>query len=189
MSGRYKSGVRVIGGRWKGSSIAVPAIAGLRPTPDRVRETLFNWLQPHIAGASCLDLFAGSGVLSIEALSRGAARAVALDCQRKSVDGILAAGARLGARGLEVRLARAENYLERAAADRFDIVFMDPPFELGIRPTIARQLEEHRWLTPDALVYVEAPSNEQVVTPENWKELRHRQAGKVAYTLFRRTAC
>lgn len=184
MPGKYKSGVRVIGGRWKGTSIAVPPIPGLRPTPDRIRETLFNWLQPHIMGACCLDLFAGSGILSIEALSRGAARALAVDCQRGSVDAMTAVRSRLDAQCLEVRLERTERFLEARTGDTFDIVFIDPPFELGIHRSICMRLQEFGWLTPDALVYIEAPRDENVVTPASWSELKHKQAGNVAYALF-----
>lgn len=186
MSERYKRGVRIIGGRWKGTSIAVPAITGLRPTPDRIRETLFNWLQPRIAGARCLDLFAGSGALAIEALSRGAGLVTALDCQRRAAQAIAAVGARLGAEGLDIRVVRAEEFLQAHGAREYDIVFMDPPFELKLHRTISRLLEEYGWLSADALIYVEAPVVETMDTPENWIELKRKRAGNVAYALYHR---
>lgn len=162
----------------------MPSVPGLRPTPDRIRETLFNWLQPHIVGANCLDLFAGSGILSVEALSRGASRALAVDSQRRSVDAMTAVRARLGAQGLDVRLARTEKFLEAPTGDTFDIVFIDPPFELGIHRLICVKLQEFGWLAPEALVYLEAPGGEDVVTPANWIELKCKHAGNVAYALF-----
>ena len=184
MPSRYKSGVRVIAGRWKGTNITVPSIPGLRPTPDRIRETLFNWLQPRIVGANCLDLFAGSGVLSIEALSRGASRALAVDCNYRSVAAMKAVRARLDAQALEVRLVRAEEFLQAPVGEGYDIVFIDPPFGLGIHRSICEQLEEPGWLSPDALIYIEAPGGEDVAIPQTWLELKRKQAGNVIYALF-----
>lgn len=184
MPGTYKSGVRVIAGRWKGTKIIAPSAAGLRPTSDRIRETLFNWLQPHIKGAKCLDLFAGSGVLSLEALSRGASRALAVDCQLRSVEAMSSACKRLTACSLEVRLDSAENFLERPHEDVFDIVFVDPPFDLGIQQSICAQLEEFRWLSPDALIYVEKAGKNAFICPPGWLEFRRKYSGNVTYMLF-----
>ncbi len=184
MPGKYKSGVRVIGGRWKGTKIIAPSAAGLRPTSGRIRETLFNWLQPHITGAKCLDLFAGSGALSLEALSRGASHALAVDCQLRSVEAMSSVCNRLKACGLEVRRDRAENFLERPHEDVFDIVFVDPPFDLGIQQSICAKLQKFRWLSPDALIYVEKAGKNGFICPPGWLELKRKHTGNVTYMLF-----
>src|SRR5438876_10210967 len=119
--------VRIIGGRWRGRRVRFPATPDLRPTPDRVRETLFNWLGQDLTGTTTLDLFAGSGALSLEALSRGAARAVAVDRNAALVRALTAAGAALGTNALEVYRSDAIAYLAREAR-LFDIIFLDPPF-------------------------------------------------------------
>jgi 16S rRNA (guanine966-N2)-methyltransferase len=183
-SGRYRSGVRIIGGRYKGRTIEVPDVEGLRPTSDRIRETLFNWLQPLITGADCLDLFAGSGVLSIEALSRGARSALAVERRRQCVDAVTKACAKLGVKGLEVRLEPAEKLLEHPCGAVYDVVFVDPPYELGMQGRICRMLEEFGWLSADAVVYVEAARGDEFEPPAGWAELKHKRAGNVAYMLF-----
>lgn len=188
LPGNYKSGVRVIGGIWKGTSIKVPPIEGLRPTSARIRETLFNWLQPCIEGANCLDLFAGSGVLSVEALSRGAAHALALDSHHQSVEAMKALRSRLGVEGLEIRLDRAERFLQKPVSNTFQIVFVDPPFELGVHRSVCMRLQESGRLSPEALVYVEAPRGEEFTPPVGWAAFRRKHAGNVEYMLFRTPA-
>ena len=181
---KNRNSVRIIGGRWKGRKIPVPRLAGLRPTPDRVRETLFNWLQPHIGGAACLDLFAGSGVLSLEALSRGASRVVAVDCHHKSVESLSNFRREPGADGLHVHHGRAERFLSAAPAGTFEIVFVDPPFDLPIRQSVCTSLQENGWLSPAALIYVETAGNDDFIYPDSWKLLQHKRAGNVTYRLL-----
>lgn len=145
--------VRIIGGRWRGSRLDVPAIEGLRPSSDRVRETLFNWLQGRIAGARCLDLFAGSGALGFEAASRGAARVVLVERDPRVVQVLRDGAERLGAAQLSVQAADALSWLEQPPAMRFDLVFFDPPFAAGLLQPALDRLGP--WLEPDAWVYIE----------------------------------
>ena len=137
--------VRIIGGKVRNSRLSVPAVEGLRPTPERVRETLFNWLAPVIEGADCLDLFAGTGALGIEALSRGAASAVLVDADRRAVQGIEANVARL--QGIEATAVNAswETFLARPPRP-FDLVFLDPPFALDLWQRVGDRLEAGGWL-------------------------------------------
>lgn len=123
-------------------------------------------------------------MLSIEALSRGASRALAIDCNYRSVAAMKAVRARLDAQALEVRLVWAEEFLGAPNGADYDIVFVDPPFDLGIQRSICEQLEEFGWLSPDALIYIEAPGGEDVATPQTWLELKRKQAGNVIYALF-----
>src|ERR1700675_3848327 len=147
--------VRIIGGGWRGRRVSFPDIPGLRPTPDRVRETLFNWLQHAIAGARCLDLFAGSGALGLEALSRGAGRLVfveqAVAASRALQEQLNRFG---GASRAQVGEMGAARYL-RSAGEPFDIVFLDPPFGHGALAEYVPLLGEGLWLKPGALVYLE----------------------------------
>jgi 16S rRNA (guanine966-N2)-methyltransferase len=148
--------VRVIGGAQRGRRLPIPDHPALRPTPDRVRETVFNWLQPHAVGAVCLDLFAGTGVLGIEALSRGAAKTCFVEVDPALADSL---HARLSALALaeraEVLNQRAEDFLASADPQSFDIVFLDPPYVLPLAPL----LEALRgWLAPAGLIYVERPA-------------------------------
>ena len=159
---------------------------GLRPTPDRVRETLFNWLMPVIQGARCLDLFAGTGALGIEALSRGAAQVDFVE-----TDATLAALLRENLLRLKqtafVHRRDALQYL--AAADaRYDIVFLDPPFTAGLWSAAAQALEAQDRLQADALIYVESPAQEIPQMPARWQLHREGRAGAVRYALYRRSA-
>ena len=181
-----KSGVlRIIGGRWRGRRIAVPDQPGLRPTPDRVRETLFNWLQPVIVGARCLDLFAGSGALALEALSRGAAEVVAVEQNPLVADGLREVAGKLGTDGLEIMRGDAQAYLERVPRP-FDVVFLDPPFGSDLLSHMPGLLERD-WLASPAWIYLEcAPGQDEVALPDTWEILRHKRAGDVIYRLARR---
>jgi len=146
--------VRIIGGRLRGSKLTVPTLPGLRPTPQRLRQTLFDWLAPVIEGARVLDAFAGSGALGIEALSRGARAAVFLERDRTQAQAIAADLARLHQDGGEVRCADALRVLAAPATEKFDIAFMDPPFESGLWSEAARLLDANGWLADSAWVYV-----------------------------------
>jgi 16S rRNA (guanine966-N2)-methyltransferase len=175
--------VRVIAGRFRGSKLDVPDLPGLRPTPDRVRETLFNWLAPRIAGARCLDLFAGSGALGIEALSRGAACAVLVERDPGLVKALRATIARLGADGAEVLEGDALAVLAGPARP-FDIVFLDPPFDAGLWSTVAARLAAGAWLAPGALVHVEWPVGQEPLLPPDWRIHREGRAGAVNHALY-----
>jgi len=181
--------VRVIGGRLRSRRIAVPNVPGVRPSPDRVRETLFNWLQAVVPGARCLDLFAGSGALGFEAWSRDARAVVAVDANAQ-VAAHLQAQARLlgipeGAQGLQVVCAQAMTYLNQPATP-FDIVFLDPPFHQGWVSQVCAQLVAGAWLAPHAYVYIEAEATlTELSLPMGWTVWRSRKAGQVGYHLVR----
>jgi 16S rRNA (guanine966-N2)-methyltransferase len=176
--------LRIIAGRWRGVPIAFPPLPEVRPTPDRVRETLFNWLQPTIVGASCLDLFAGSGALGFEALSRGAQRAVLVDRDLQLVQHLKATAAKLGAEGVEVVASDALQFLLRPA-QRFDVVFLDPPYASNVLSEVCAQLAKG-WLAPEALVYLEASADGGLpALPLSWSLHRSKRAGQVGYHLLR----
>jgi len=177
-----KSGVRIIGGKWRGSRLAVADASGLRPTPDRIRETLFNWLAADCRGAMVLDCFAGSGVLGLEALSRGARAVVALEQQRRAAAGLRAAAARLETSAIEVIDGDALRSIE-GLRDRFDIVFIDPPYaEPLLRQRAFERLEACDRLNDGALIYFEWPGPESFELPSDslhW--LKRKTAGQVHY--------
>jgi 16S rRNA (guanine966-N2)-methyltransferase len=181
------SQLRIIGGSWRGRKLAFAALPGLRPTPGRVRETLFNWLAPVIRGARCLDLFAGSGALGLEAASRGAGWCVLIERDVRAVRVLREQVARLGAQQVQVIEADALDWLT-AGAQPFDIVFLDPPFHSGLLPDCVRQLECGGWLAPAAWIYLEAEPAVQLALPDNWEMYRERRAGQVSYRLVRRRA-
>lgn len=183
-SGEHR--LRIIGGRWRGMRIEFPDHAELRPSPDRVRETLFNWLQTVILDARCLDLFAGSGALGIEALSRGAAASVFVERDARAVESINASLQRLGAIGGSAIRADALSWLEAAPALPFDIVFLDPPYAAGLLPQVCEKLARNRWLAPSAMIYMESPAGEPLpALPAGWSLHRSRRAGQVGYHLAR----
>jgi 16S rRNA (guanine966-N2)-methyltransferase len=179
--------LRIIAGRWRGRRIPFPDAPGLRPTPDRVRETVFNWLAPWLAGARCLDLFAGSGALGLEALSRGAASAVFVDQDPRVVAALEDNLRRLEASGAQVVQADAVSYLAgRGAA--FDVVFLDPPFHGGLLGRCCELLDRGGWVGPGALVYLEAERDlEPLVLPAGWELVRSKTAGQVGYHLAKIT--
>lgn len=176
--------LRIIGGSLRGSRIAVPDVPGLRPTPDRVRETLFNWLAPLIEGARCLDLFAGTGALGIEALSRGAARVDFVEPDARLAEMLRANLARLR-QDARVHVADALRFLAQDD-ERHDIVFLDPPFGANLWQTAACALEAHGRLRESAWIYVESPAAAAPELPQNWALHREGRAGDVRYALYRR---
>lgn len=172
--------VRIIGGHWRGRRLPVADVDGLRPTPDRVRETLFNWLQPVIEGAACLDLFAGTGALGLEALSRGAARSILVEQHH-----LLAKQIEDNLKLLEAqdaRLARSDalRWLARNR-EKFDIVFLDPPFGEGLIDKSCTRLRETGCLKPGALVYMEAERG--LAWPAGFEIKKQGLAGQVQYAL------
>ncbi|HKK13345.1 MAG TPA: 16S rRNA (guanine(966)-N(2))-methyltransferase RsmD [Gammaproteobacteria bacterium] len=184
--GAGRNQLRIIGGAWRGRRLAFPPAAGLRPTPDRVRETLFNWLAPVIEGARCLDLFAGSGALGLEAASRGAARVVLVDRNRTVVAALREHATRLDAPGVEVVQADAFGFLQTSPTGQFDVVFLDPPFGEGLLAPCIEALDRGGWLAGGALVYLEAEAALGApALPAGWELLRSRSAGGVGYHLAR----
>jgi 16S rRNA (guanine966-N2)-methyltransferase len=171
--------VRIIAGEHRGRRIRVPSRPGLRPTPDRVRETLFNWLGQWLDGLSCLDLFAGTGALGFEAASRGAARVVMVESDRMAFDALQATRQTIGAASVELVHGDALAYLARDG-ERFDVVFLDPPFRQNALPAVLGRLEKR--LQRDARIYIEAA--EPVTPRERWHELKRARAGQVSYQLF-----
>ena len=172
-----KGKIRIIGGEHRGRRIAVPDRPGLRPTPDRVRETLFNWLGQTLDGLACLDLFAGSGALGFEAASRGAARVVMVEKDAEAFAALRKFKELVGMRNVELVRGDAFAYLEREG--RFDVVFLDPPFGQNAATEALAKLPAR--LAPGAHVYVEA---EKPVVSEAWRELKRARAGNVSYQLL-----
>lgn len=179
--------VRIIGGHLRNSRLDVPDLPGLRPTPERVRETLFNWLAPVIAGANCLDLCAGTGALGIEALSRGAAGVQFVERDARVAQALRANLLRLKVEGGQVAAADAQAYLQ-GPSQPFGLVFLDPPFALDLWTLLARRLEEGGWLTPSAWIYVESPRQADLSLPAPWVPHREGTAGDVRYALYRRSS-
>ena len=181
-SARHVQGrVRIIGGEWRGRRIEIPEGTAVRPTPDRVRETVFNWLRDSLAGARCLDLFAGTGVLGFEALSLGAAEAWLVEQDAKLVEALRATAAKLGATPRIVR-RDALAFLREPSTARFDVVFLDPPYAAPLDPFLAVL---PAWLAPRAAVYIERPRSAGLpaLTSAEWIKQSH--AGAVEYGLMR----
>jgi 16S rRNA (guanine966-N2)-methyltransferase len=180
---RLRNEVRIIAGEWRGRRVGFAPVPALRPTPDRVRETLFNWLQPVVQGSRCLDLFAGSGALGLEALSRGAARVLFVDSEREVVTKLRAALATFGTTRGEVRHDEALGFLG-GRAEPFDIVFVDPPFQGELLRPACQLLEERGWLVPGAHIYLEMPARDgPPPLPSGWTLARTKRAGEVGYHL------
>lgn len=177
--------IRIIGGSLRNSRLEVPERPGLRPTPERVRETLFNWLAPMIEGARVLDLCAGTGALGIEALSRGAASACFVEPDARAARALRDNLARLKAADGEVAAVDAQAFL-RGAARAFDLVFLDPPFALDLWSALAERLEQGGWLATRAWIYVESPREAIPAVPANWTLHREGRAGEVRFALYRR---
>jgi len=178
--------LRIIGGEWRSRRIRFPGLTGLRPTPDRVRETLFNWLAPDVGGSRCLDLFAGSGALGLEALSRGAASVAFVEREREAADRLRETVNELAPGRAMVVQADALAWL-RGEAQPFDIVFVDPPFDSGLLPAAMRALESGGWLAPEARIYLEGPARAgPPELPDGWIPHRSGRAGAVGYHLARR---
>lgn len=185
MAGRSGQ-VRIIGGDWRGRKLAVPEQEGLRPTSDRIRETLFNWLMYEVAGRRCLDLFAGSGALGFEAASRGAAHVDLVESNREVVGGLKQAIGQLNAAHVEVHQADAIRYLADCG-QTYDLVFLDPPFQMNLLEACADALETNGSLAQNAWIYVEAAKTTPMTgLPAHWRQHRHKKSGQVGYYLYQR---
>ena len=190
MANKHRAGVgkiRIVGGSLRGSRIEVADSQGLRPTSDRARETLYNWLAPWIEGMRCLDLYAGSGALGIEALSRGAAECVFIERDRGLATALRETLVRLQQAQVKVVNADALSWLQ-ADAVPFDLVLLDPPFEHDFWQQSVQALEQNGWLAADAWIYVEAPLQRQIRVPANWILHRELRTGAVHSALYRRRA-
>lgn len=178
--------IRIIGGQWRGRKLPVPNSPGLRPTTDRVRETLFNWLAPVIQGARCLDCFAGSGALGLEALSRYAGSVTLLEFERPVAQQLEKNLALLQGNGKVVN-TNTLSWLANSAQP-FDVVFLDPPFRKGLLAETVTLLEQQGWLADEAWIYVEAEAESAAAdVPANWQLHREKVAGQVAYRLYIRS--
>jgi 16S rRNA (guanine966-N2)-methyltransferase len=180
--------LRIIAGKWRGRKFSVPPLPDVRPTPNRVRETLFNWLAPVITDSRCLDLFTGSGALGLEALSRGASKVVFIDQSPIVVRHIQAQLQQLSVRNAIVKKENALAYLSHPPSKPFDIIFLDPPFNQNLIQPCCEFLEKKIWLYPSAYIYLEteAELDLSLLLPENWELLRSKKAGQVGYHLARR---
>ncbi|WP_298452023.1 16S rRNA (guanine(966)-N(2))-methyltransferase RsmD [uncultured Marinobacter sp.] len=178
--------LRIIGGDWRSRKLRFPDAGGVRPTPARTRETLFNWLSFHIAGSDCLDLFAGSGALGLEALSRGAAQATLVDNNAALATALRGNLRLLGSESGTAVCGDVCTYLGERNRQPFDIVFMDPPFHQGWLTTLIPLLDSQGWVKPGGWVYVEHESDlPSPGAPANWQLHRQKTAGQVTYCLYR----
>lgn len=174
--------IRIIGGAWRGRKLIVPNIDGLRPTPDRLRETLFNWLMPYLDGASCLDLFAGSGALGFESVSRGAQHAVLIEENLTVVQHLRQQLPTFPNAALQIIHQDALNFLKQSPTP-FNLVFLDPPFQKNLlNPSI--HLLQQGWLAPRALIYVEIEKHGSFNVPNQWELLRQQQSRYTQSFLF-----
>lgn len=178
--------VRVIGGEWRGRKLPVPDAEGLRPTPDRIRETLFNWLQFSIAGKTCLDAFAGSGALTLEALSRGATEVTAIERDFKVAKQLAAVLTPLAGERLKLINADALSWLAQEPTKTFDLVFLDPPFDQPLLEPACQLLEARGWLAEGALIYIEQAKQQtnRLVLPANWVLDKDKRVGEVRFSLY-----
>jgi len=183
-----KSGqIRIIGGRWRSRKLPVHDVEGLRPTTDRVKETVFNWLAPYVDGAHCLDLFAGSGGLSFEALSRYAEFALLLEKDKTAARQLSDNLAALQCDNGQVKNTDSLTFLNATASQQFSLVFIDPPFRKDLLEQSCQLLEQQGWLSENAVIYLEMESElSQVKLPANWQCLKEKNAGQVIFSLWQR---
>jgi 16S rRNA (guanine966-N2)-methyltransferase len=176
--------LRIVAGNWRSRLLQIAELPGLRPTPERIRETLFNWLAPRIHGATCLDLCAGTGALGLEALSRGAGEVVFVEQSVVAFKTLKSNIAFLAAANAEVLNVDARKYLAGSDVRPFDIVFLDPPFAADLYDELCRLLIEQHWLADGARIYIEMDKDgpEQRIPPA-WKILKNKTAGNVRYML------
>lgn len=178
--------LRIIGGDWRSRCVTFADAPGLRPTPARVRETLFNWLRNVIIGSRCLDLYAGSGALGFEAASRGAKSVVQVENNAQVCRALKENAIKLAASQIKIVQMDAFRYLA-GDAETFDVVFIDPPFAMALAVQTCQWLEEKGWLSQHAKIYVEAERTLKLEgMPANWRQLKSKTAGEVGYHLFER---
>lgn len=184
MKKHSQNSLRIIGGEWRGRRLNFAKVDAIRPTPDRVRETLFNWLAPMMRNAHCLDLFAGSGALGFESLSRGAESVVMCDTNPKIMASLKDNAALLKTTKGSFLQTDALSFLNRNT-QKFDLVFLDPPFDSEFLKTCFESLEKNNCLNEDAMIYVETHSKSELPEiPESWTLHRSKKSAGVAYSLF-----
>ena len=184
---RLTGKVRIIAGQWRSRKISFPALPGLRPTHDRVRETLFNWLAPTIEAANCLDLFAGSGAFGFEALSRGAKQVTFVDSSKAVIEALKKNAELLKTDKAEIILADCPQQMPTLSFAPFDIVFLDPPFYQGLIEPTAKWLEQNNKLSETALIYIEVENGlSPLPVPTNWQIFRKKNTASLAYYLLQR---
>jgi 16S rRNA (guanine966-N2)-methyltransferase len=189
--------VRIIAGKWRGRKIQFPTVGGLRPTPNRIRETLFNWLVPYIHDARCLDLFTGSGALGFESLSRGAAYVLCLEKNREAYQMLISNAKHLKADADAMEICEKDalvwltEQLQQPLKTRtpFDIIFVDPPYALKTLSKCFALLESQAWLRINTLIYFESDVPIELLTlPDTWEILKKKKAGNVYYCLTQKTS-
>ncbi|MDH4020345.1 MAG: 16S rRNA (guanine(966)-N(2))-methyltransferase RsmD [Xanthomonadales bacterium] len=184
-SGKNNS-VRIIGGDWRGRRLPVADVPGLRPSGDRSRETLFNWLQPWIPAADCADLFAGTGALGFEAASRGAASVLMIEKHPRAQDALSQSIEQLQAEQVNLHRGGAMSMIEEFKPESFDIVFVDPPFDSNLASLVLERLDKTGCVRRGGFVYVESPAQQAISPPQDWRVWRDQQLGDVRMQLFRR---
>lgn len=183
-SAKQSSKLRIIGGEWRSRQLPILDIEGLRPTTDRVRETVFNWLNFEIPGAYCLDLFSGSGALGLEALSRGAADCTFIELNRDVANKIKQNLTVLKSDRGQVINSDALSFLQ-TPAHPYDVIFLDPPFRMGLLDTIIPEIAAN-WVKPQGYIYIERESEKSLDSlPQNWHLEKEKQAGQLTYALYR----
>lgn len=187
-----KNQFRIIGGKWRGRKLTFVETQGLRPTLDRVRETLFNWLAPVICGSRCLDLYSGSGALGFEALSRGALQVTMVDNNRQVYRQLKHNLQLLSCKNVDTICLDAIDFLSKQSATatnniKYQIVFLDPPFNQGLLDNCCEKLEQQQLLSDNSYIYIEAEKTLQLNNiPDRWHKTKEKQAGQLAYYLFHR---
>jgi 16S rRNA (guanine966-N2)-methyltransferase len=183
---KYAASLRIIGGKWRSRRISFTPLKGLRPTTDATRETLFNWLTPVISGANCLDLFAGSGSLGFEALSRGAKRVVMVDVSTRVISNLKKTAQLLNAKSIDFCFAKIPQSLNKIPKQSFDIIFLDPPFYFNLINPTCEQLANSSYVTRNTIMYIEAEKELAIkkAIPEAWQILRQKIAGQVGSYLL-----
>ena len=178
--------LRIIGGQWRSRRLPFAVLPGLRPTGDRIRETLFNWLAADIPGARCLDLFAGSGALCFEALSRGATSCTAIEQHPDAVQQLNDNKALLKADNLSIVSADCQQYIQQnKPPEGYHIVFIDPPFDKQLQTAVCEAINSPSWLAPKASIYIELPATDNSFTaPANWQQRQQKVTGGVKYGLY-----
>ena len=184
-SGKNNS-VRIIVGNWRGRRLPVADVPGLRPSGDRCRETLFNWLQPWILAADCADLFAGTGALGFEAASRGAASVLMIEKHPRAVEVLHQSVEQLQAVQVKLHAGGAMSMIEEIKPDSFNIVFVDPPFDSNLAGLVLERLDKIGCVRPGGFVYIESPAKKPVSPPQGWRVWRDQELGEVRMQLFRR---
>lgn len=180
-----KNRLRIIAGDWRSRVVSFPDVPDLRPTPARVRETLFNWLRNDILGARCLDLYSGSGALGFEAASRGAASVVLVDHNPSVCAALQQTIDRLHAEQVTIEQADVLSFLSQRSREGFDVVFVDPPFRRKLIPSCCQCLEQNGWLNPGAKIYIESEQGQNAIgAPDHWSLLGSQKAGDVGYRIY-----